>query len=125
MEAAKFEVGQDDPIELDLASVDEDLGDLPGGYGQSRIVLLPRDPQWAYAYWDIPNDHKQYLRNQGGQQIALRLYDVTDINLDYQTPTTSKNICVMKWRGNGISPSPLAIAITLSKSVTVAPMAVG
>ncbi|ANV85464.1 Rho termination protein [Picosynechococcus sp. PCC 7003] len=86
VEAAKFEVGQDDPIELDLASVDEDLGDLPGGYGQSRIVLLPRDPQWAYAYWDIPNDHKQYLRNQGGQQIALRLYDVTDINLDYQTP---------------------------------------
>lgn len=86
VEAAKFEVGQNDPIELDLASVDADLGDLPGGYGVSRIVLLPRDPQWAYAYWDITNEHKQELRNQGGQQIALRLYDVTDIDLDYQTP---------------------------------------
>lgn len=86
VEAAKFEVGQDNPIELDLASVDEELGDLPGGYGQSRIVLLPRDPQWSYAYWDIPNEHKEYLRSQGGQQIALRLYDVTDIDLNYQSP---------------------------------------
>ena len=86
VEAAKFEIGQDNPVEEDLATADEDLGDLPGGYGQSRIVLLPRDPQWAYAYWDIPNDHKQYLRNQGGQQIALRLYDVTDIDLDHQAP---------------------------------------
>lgn len=86
VEAAKFEVGQDNPIEEELATVDEDLGDLPGGYGQSRIVLLPRDPQWAYAYWDVPNDHKQYLRNQGGQQIALRLYDVTDIDINHQAP---------------------------------------
>ncbi|OKH19814.1 Rho termination protein [[Limnothrix rosea] IAM M-220] len=86
VEAAKFEIGQDNPVEEDLATADEDLGDLPGGYGQSRIVLLPRDPQWAYAYWDIPNDHKQYLRNQGGQQIALRLYDVTDLDLNHQAP---------------------------------------
>lgn len=86
VEAAKFEIGQENPIEEELATVDEELGDLPGGYGASRIVLLPRDPQWAFAYWDIPNDHKQYLRNQGGQQIALRLYDVTDIDIEHQAP---------------------------------------
>jgi hypothetical protein len=86
VEAAKFEVGQEDRIGGPLASVDEDLGELPGGYGESRIVLMPRDPQWSYAYWDIPNELKEDLRRQGGQQIALRLYDVTEINLDYQTP---------------------------------------
>ena len=69
-----------------LASVDEGLGDLPGGYGESRIVLLPRDPQWAYAYWDIPNEHKQELRNQGGSRLALRFYDVTDIDINTQSP---------------------------------------
>ena len=69
-----------------LANVDEGLGDLPGGYGESRIVLLPRDPQWAYAYWDIPNEHKQELRNQGGRRLALRFYDVTDIDLNTQNP---------------------------------------
>lgn len=86
VEAAKFELGQDDRTGGTLASVDEELSDLPGGYGESRIVLMPRDPQWAYAYWDVSNEHKEELRRQGGQQLALRIYDVTDINLDYESP---------------------------------------
>ncbi|PZO56361.1 MAG: Rho termination protein [Phormidesmis priestleyi] len=69
-----------------LATVDDGLSDLPGGYGESRIMLLPRDPQWAYAYWDIPNEHKQALRNQGGSRLALRFYDVTDIDINSQSP---------------------------------------
>ncbi|MBR8826289.1 MAG: DUF4912 domain-containing protein [Gomphosphaeria aponina SAG 52.96 = DSM 107014] len=86
VEASKFEVGQEDLTGGPLADVDEGLGDLPGGYGDSRIVLMPRDPQWAYAYWDIPNTHKEELRRQGGQQLALRIYDVTDVSLDYESP---------------------------------------
>jgi hypothetical protein len=86
VEAAKFELGQDDRTGGSLADVDEGLAELPDGYGESRIVLLPRDPQWAYTYWDIPNEHKEDLRKQGGQQLALRIYDVTDINIDYQSP---------------------------------------
>lgn len=86
VEAAKFEVGQDDLTGGPLASVDEGMGELPEGYGESRIVLMPRDPQWAYTYWDIPNGHKEELRRQGGQQLALRLYDVTDIDIEYQSP---------------------------------------
>lgn len=92
VEATKFDVGQDDlqqePVAggIALATVDLDLGDLPEGYGESRIVLMPRDPQWAYTYWDIPNEHKEELRRQGGQQLALRIYDVTDIDLGYQSP---------------------------------------
>ncbi len=86
VEATKFELGQEDVAGGDLASVDEGLMDLPGGYGESRIVLMPRDPQWAYTYWDVPNEHREELRRQGGQQFALRVYDVTDINLEYQAP---------------------------------------
>jgi hypothetical protein len=86
VEAAKFELGQEDRTGGSLADVDEALADLPAGYGDSRIVLLPRDPQWAYTYWDIPNDHKEALRRQGGQTLALRIYDVTDVDLDYQSP---------------------------------------
>jgi hypothetical protein len=70
----------------DLDGVDQTLPDLPGGYGESRIVLMARDPQWAYAYWDVPEDHKQALRDQGGQQLALRLYDVTDLDLSQSRP---------------------------------------
>ncbi len=87
VEASKFELGQsNDRLGEDLTGVDEFLTDLPGGYGESRIVLMPRDPQWAYAYWDVPIEHKEELRRQGGQQLALRIYDVTDINLDHQSP---------------------------------------
>jgi hypothetical protein len=86
VEAAKFDLGQDDRVGGSLSAVDEGLSDLPSGYGESRIVLMPRDPQWAYTYWDIPNEQKEALRHQGGQQIALRLYDVTNINLVYQSP---------------------------------------
>lgn len=86
VEAARFDVGQTDLSSETLASVDEGLPDLPDGYGESRIVLMPRDPQWAYAYWDIPNEHKAELRNQGGQRLSLRLYDVTDVDLEHQNP---------------------------------------
>lgn len=79
-------VAESKPDMAALATVDEGVGELPDGYGESRIVLLPRDPQWAYAYWDIPNEHKQELRNQGGSRLALRFYDVTDIDINTQSP---------------------------------------
>jgi ABC-type phosphate transport system substrate-binding protein len=86
VEATKFDIGTSELPQEVLASVDEGLAELPQGYGQSRIVLMPRDPQWAYAYWDVPNEHKQELRQQGGEHLALRLYDATDIDLNYQRP---------------------------------------
>ncbi|MEG3881860.1 DUF4912 domain-containing protein, partial [Microcoleus sp. herbarium7] len=86
VEAAKFELGQEDRTGGSLSSVDEGLADLPNGYGESRVVLMPRDPEWAYTYWDISNDRKQEMRRQGGQQLALRIYDVTDVNLETQSP---------------------------------------
>ena len=70
----------------ELATVDDGFGDLPGGYGESRIVLMPRDPQWAYAYWDIPGPHKEEMRRQGGVRLALRFYDVTDIDINSVAP---------------------------------------
>ncbi len=70
----------------ELATVDDGFGDLPGGYGESRIVLMPRDPQWAYAYWDIPGPHKEEMRRQGGVRLAVRFYDVTDVDINSVAP---------------------------------------
>ena len=87
IEARKFDVvGQPTDGSIDLSSIDDGLPPLPDGYGESRIVLMPRDPQWAYLYWDIPHTHKENLRRQGGERLALRLYDVTDIDRNYQAP---------------------------------------
>jgi ABC-type phosphate transport system substrate-binding protein len=85
-ETARYNVGQTDLSSESLASVDEGLDDLPDGYGDSTIVLIPRDPHWAYAYWDVPNAHREAVRQQGGTRLALRLYDVTDVDLASPQP---------------------------------------
>jgi hypothetical protein len=88
VEPAKFELTQEKTITDTVSFVEpeENTQSLPGGYGESRIVLMPRDSQWTYAYWDIPNEHKEELRRQGGQTLILRLYDVTHIDLNSQVP---------------------------------------
>ncbi|MBE9144680.1 DUF4912 domain-containing protein [Planktothrix mougeotii LEGE 06226] len=84
--ATKFNLGKEITFEPSLADVDQGLPALPDGYGQSQIFLLPRDPNWAYAYWDVPNEHKEYLRQQGGTYLLLRVYDVTAIDMDTHPP---------------------------------------
>jgi hypothetical protein len=86
IEASKYGLQAVSTVDLSLADVDDSFKGLPNGYGDSRIVILPRDPQWAYAYWDISNQHKEELRRQGGEQLALRLFDVTDLDLSIQCP---------------------------------------
>ncbi|HAC62462.1 MAG TPA: Rho termination protein [Cyanothece sp. UBA12306] len=88
VESSNFEVGSWESTPSLSSSIDDQLGDLPDSYGENRIVLLPRDPQWCYAYWDISPESKAELQRQGGQQLALRLYDVTNINFNYQTPNS-------------------------------------
>ncbi len=86
--AAKFNLGQTASREDSLVFVDEGLAELPEGYGDSRIVMMPRDPQWAYVYWDLPNDHRESARRQGGQTLTLRLYDVTGLEEDQIPPVS-------------------------------------
>lgn len=52
-------------------------------YG-SRIILTPRNSADVYAYWEVSDEDRATLRQQGGQYLALRLYDVTDLNGDEQ-----------------------------------------
>jgi hypothetical protein len=65
-----------------VGDLDAGLPELPEGYADNRIVLLPRDPQWLYCYWDVTNEHKQAARMRGGLYLCLRLHDVTDVIFD-------------------------------------------
>jgi len=53
---------------------------------ESRILLTPRTPKWAYVSWHISKAQNEALRQQGGSQLVVRLYDVTGIDLSYQSP---------------------------------------
>jgi len=52
----------------------------------SRIILTPRNYKDAYAFWEADEADKAELRRQGGKKMMLRLYDVTDIDMDQQYP---------------------------------------
>lgn len=63
----------------------------PARTRESRIVLTPRNCRDAYAYWEISDREKVDLQRQGGRDLKVRLYDVTDIeDMDRQTPHSMK-----------------------------------
>ncbi|PAX55194.1 DUF4912 domain-containing protein [Brunnivagina elsteri] len=53
---------------------------------QCQIILVPRNFQDAYAYWEVSEDYKQAARNQGGSKFALRVHDATNLDIDNQQP---------------------------------------
>jgi phosphate transport system substrate-binding protein len=53
---------------------------------ESSILLTPRTPKWAYVSWYISKAQNEALHQQGGSQLVVRLYDVTGIDLSYQSP---------------------------------------
>ncbi|MEH1892476.1 MAG: DUF4912 domain-containing protein [Nostoc sp.] len=53
---------------------------------ESSVALTPRTPKWAYVSWYISKTQKEALQQQGGSQLLVRLYDVTGIDLSYQSP---------------------------------------
>ena len=56
-------------------------GELPLAYGQSRAVLVARDPWWLFAHWEVPPVRRvEVLRALGiegeGTREVLRVYEV-------------------------------------------------
>lgn len=44
---------------------------------QSQLMLIPRTAQDLYVHWDANQAEKDALKQQGGQQLVLRVYAVT------------------------------------------------
>ncbi|MFM7236433.1 MAG: DUF4912 domain-containing protein, partial [Cyanobium sp.] len=40
------------PME-DLAALEAEMAPAPRPSLETRVVFLPRDPQWAYVFWEI------------------------------------------------------------------------
>ncbi|MEN3013601.1 MAG: DUF4912 domain-containing protein [Endomicrobiia bacterium] len=59
-----------------------EVRELPKSYGDTKIVLLPKDPWWCFAYWEISENTFSELRNLygGNFKLSIRVYDVTNVN---------------------------------------------
>ncbi|MEH2143498.1 DUF4912 domain-containing protein [Nostoc sp.] len=74
-----------DPIVDNLAIGDETDIDLVDVQQESSIVLTSHTLQWADVSWEISETKKAELQ-QSGSDLVVRLYDVTGIDLSYQSP---------------------------------------
>lgn len=59
-------------------AADESLPSLVELGSPSWVALLTRDPQWATVCWAISSQDREQALAAGGQELALRLTDVTD-----------------------------------------------
>ncbi|MDI6870667.1 MAG: DUF4912 domain-containing protein [Bacillota bacterium] len=62
--------------------------EVPAGYGDDRVVAMPRDPYWIFAYWEIGEGLRSAVSRKLGCQVweegrlTLRVYDVTGVLFD-------------------------------------------
>lgn len=93
--------GLDQPVPI-VESREE--SPLPGPYGDTRVVLMVRDPYWLYAYWDIAPAHRDELARAFGawdqMSLALRVYDVTATQWGPGSITRSFDVSVNPWAQN-------------------------
>lgn len=79
VEELKYHISQDEEIEV---HEDEEIA-IPGMYNKTRIILMPRDPYWAFAYWEIEIKKLETIQTHpefGG--LFIRVHDVKFIDFD-------------------------------------------
>ncbi|MBD2529122.1 DUF4912 domain-containing protein [Nostoc flagelliforme FACHB-838] len=83
-EIVQEEIVQEEIVQEEI--IQEEIVQEEIAQEESSIVLTPRTPKWAYVSWHISKAQTEALRQQGGSQLVVRLYDVTGIDLSYQSP---------------------------------------
>lgn len=61
----------------------EEVKELPKTYNKDKLVLLPVNPNWLFAYWDMSSETRKIVENlKSGSSVVLRIHDVTYIIFD-------------------------------------------
>ena len=75
---------------------------------ETRVVFLPRDPQWAYVFWDISDPDRQQALAAGASQLCLRVADVTGLSGGSSHPHTLQEVVVDSHATEWYLPVPLS-----------------
>jgi hypothetical protein len=80
----------------------EPVPDLPDRYGEDRLVLLVRDPWWAYAWWEITETTFSTTQDTAGPgaRFVLRVYNVSGVDADGPDHNSFFDIDVRDMAGN-------------------------
>ena len=74
----------------------------------TNLVFLPRDPEWAYVFWQISEADREKAKSLGANKLCLRLYDVTgSVDGDYNQGTL-REIAVDSYSTEWYLPIPVS-----------------
>ena len=73
----------------------------------TRVVFLPRDPEWSYVFWEISELDRQMAQAQGASRLFLRLSDVTGVKNGGVNPGTLREVPVDSHSTEWYLPMPM------------------
>ena len=75
---------------------------------KTNVVFLPRDPDWAYVFWQISDKDRQKAQSLGASKLCLRLYDASGSDGGNLNQGTLREIAVDSYSTEWYLPIPLA-----------------
>ncbi|MCH9772560.1 MAG: DUF4912 domain-containing protein [Cyanobacteria bacterium] len=91
----------------DLKAVEAELHAPSMPEASTRVVFLPRDPQWAYVFWEISDSDRRQAQSEGAAFLCLRLADVTGLANGSSHPHTLQEVPVDSHSTEWYLPVPL------------------
>jgi hypothetical protein len=92
----------------DLAAIEAEMAPAPRPSAETRVVFLPRDPQWAYVFWEIAEQDRLAAQSAGASQLCLRVADVTGLPGGSSHPHTLQEVVVDSHATEWYLPVPLS-----------------
>lgn len=79
-EEKKYEISTDEELGVSLLA---ETIPIPSHYNETQIRAMVRDPEWAYAYWEIKaTELRKLKKNPKYRGLFLRVHDVNDVRYD-------------------------------------------
>ena len=74
----------------------------------TKVVFLPRDPDWAYVFWQISEIDREKAQSLGASKLCLRLYDASGSDGSNLNQGTLREITVDSFSTEWYLPIPLS-----------------
>ena len=74
----------------------------------TNVVFLPRDPDWAYVFWQISDSDREKAQSLGANKLCLRLFDASGSEGSNVNQGTLREIAVDSYSTEWYLPIPLA-----------------
>jgi hypothetical protein len=91
-----------------LRALESEMAPAPRPAAQTSVVFLPRDPQWAYVFWDLSDADRRQAMADGASQLVLRVADVTGLAAGAAHQHTMQEVVVNSHATEWYLPVPLS-----------------